>query len=163
MECNIQHSRHSLRLKNFDYSQAGMYFITIFSQGKLCLFGQVINNKMELNEAGEMLVEEWSLLSERFTGVVLHDFVVMPNHFHAILEFIEVHHSLGEIVGAFKSLSSNKYIFGVKVKGWPQFNSKLWQRNYYEHVIRNEKTYIDISEYIISNPIKWGDDKYYIL
>ncbi len=74
-----------------------------------------------------------------------------------------VHHTetVGDIVGAFKSISTNEYICGVKQKNWQRFDKKLWQRNYYEHIIRNEKSHRQISEYVKNNPSKWLDDTYY--
>ncbi len=113
------HHRRSIRLKGYDYSQAGLYFITICCQDRACLFGEIINGKMILNDAGKM-IEKW-----------------------------------------FKTMSTNEYIRGVKNLGWAPFNGKLWQRNYYEHIIRNEKSYKNISKYIKNNPIKWAENKFY--
>jgi putative transposase len=85
---NIHH-RRSIRLKGYDYSQAGLYFITICVQNRVCLFGDIIaNGEMILNDAGMMVKNEWWKLSDRFNNIELHDYVVMPNHFHAILEIV---------------------------------------------------------------------------
>ncbi len=201
---NIHH-RRSIRLKGYDYSQAGLYFITICCQNRECRFGDVVNGKMQLNDAGTMVEKEWLKLPERFKNIQLHDYVVMPNHFHAILEIVgatlEVaqndgnaqnehnaqnddnienvdnaqkgqpqgiaptdavkNKTVGDMVGAFQSIVTVEYIRGVKTLGWQSFNGKLWQRNYWEHIIRDEQSYQTISEYIINNPAKWTDDKFY--
>ncbi len=172
------HHRRSIRLKGYDYSQAGLYFITICVEKRECLFGTIINGEMHLNEAGVMVKTEWLKLNERFNNIALHEFVVMPNHFHAILEIVgaskkiaptdtttenstEVKNkTVGDMVGAFQSIVTVQYIRGVKNLGWTPFNGKLWQRNYYEHIIRNEKSYRNISNYILNNPLKWKEDKF---
>ncbi len=185
---NIHH-RRSIRLKGYDYSQAGLYFITICCQDRECRFGKIENGQMQLNDAGMMVENEWLKLSERFKNIQLHEYVVMPNHFHAILEIVgatlvvaqnddgtqkgqpqgiaptdtEKNKTVGEMIGAFQSIVTVEYIRGVKTLGWQPFNGKLWHRNYWEHIIRNEQSYQTISEYIINNPAKWTDDKFYKL
>jgi REP element-mobilizing transposase RayT len=220
---NIHH-RKSIRLKGYDYSQAGLYFITICCQDRACLFGHIENSEMVLNDAGKMVETEWLKLHERFNNIELHEFVVMPNHFHAILEIVgatlvvaqndvetqnghtaqndidasvgatlvvaqndvetqnghtaqndietqngqpqgiaPTSKTIGNMVGAFQSIVTVEYIRGVKTLGWQPFNGKLWQRNYYEHIIRNEQSHQTISKYIINNPSKWNDDKFYKL
>ncbi|MBK8443155.1 MAG: transposase [Sphingobacteriales bacterium] len=84
---NIHH-RRSIRLKGYEYSQAGLYFITICCQDRACLFGGVVKGEMILNDAGMMVENEWNQLHERFTNIQLHEYIVMPNHFHAILEIV---------------------------------------------------------------------------
>jgi len=179
--------RRSIRLPGYDYSQAGLYFITICTQGHVCLFGSIENGKMILNDAGRMIEQQWQALKSRFDRIKLHESIVMPNHFHGIVEFVGVPlvgtqnsgqsstvgqplisgqpqgiaPTIGTIVGAFKSVSTNKYIRGVQNNNWPRFDKKIWQRNYYEHIIRDEQSYHQISEYIQSNPLKWMDDTYY--
>jgi len=183
---DIHHSR-SIRLKGYDYSQAGLYFITICTQNRLCLFGEIENGEMILNDPGIMIEHQWQELIYCFDNIKLHEFIVMPNHFHGIIEFVRVPlvgtqnveqpptmgqpqtgqpqgiaPTVGDVVGAFKSLSTNEYIRGVKNNGWSRFNKKLWQRNYYEHIIRDEKSCYQIWEYVQTNPLKWQDDKYYV-
>lgn len=197
---NIHH-RRSIRLKGYDYSQAGLYFVTICVQHREHLLGEIENGKMILNDAGMMVETEWLKLQERFKNIRLHEYVVMPNHFHAILEIVNVveatlvvvqkeegqpqgiaptipvsptdngqpqggasttkNKTLGNILGAFQSIVTVEYIRGVKTLGWRPFDGKLWQRNYYEHIIRNEQSYQNISNYIINNPAKWTDDNFY--
>ena len=197
------HNRRSIRLKGYDYSQAGLYFITICVKNRTCLFGHIERKdapcghpKMILNDAGEMVYDEWNKLPERFPNIQLHEYIVMPNHFHAILEIVgatlvvaqnnKVEHRkgnpsgyqtekgqpqriaptinpriLGDMVGAFQSIVTVEYIRGVKTKNWHPFNKKLWQRNYWENIIRNEQSYNRISEYIFNNPENWKNDKLY--
>jgi len=246
------HHRRSIRLKGYDYAQAGLYFITICCQDRACLFGDVTvgadlrvcpaktntnanlrvcpdktntnadlsvcpdnEPKMILNDAGKMIEKWYHELQNKFPDIRCHEMVVMPNHFHCILEnagtvgaYLRVcpnktntnanlrvgpdnvittnnmdngnngtnendganeNDTKGEHVGSplhrvvqwFKTMTTNEYIRGVKTLGWQPFNGKLWQRNYYEHIIRNEQSYQTISEYIINNPSKWVDDKFY--
>ncbi len=176
-----KHHRRSIRIKGYDYSQDGLYYITVCAQNRICLFGKIDNGKMILNDVGKMLENEWLKLAERFKNIVLHEYVVMPNHCHAILEIVGaslvvapnngntqiigqpqgIAPTIGDIIGAFKSITTMEYIRGVKNGIWQPFNKKLWQRNYWdywEHIIRNEKSYIQISEYIINNPENWKND-----
>jgi hypothetical protein len=95
------HKRKSIRLKGYDYAQAGLYFITICVQNRECLFGHIENDEMILNDAGKMVQHEWEILPERFQNMELHEFVVMPNHFHGILEIV---------VGATLVVAPNKTI-----------------------------------------------------
>ena len=181
------HHRRSIRLKGYDYSQAGLYFITICTHNRLCIFGIIKNDEMILNDAGQMIETQWLKLTERFTGIHLCECVVMPNHFHGIIKLtvgaplvgaqnkanVQINAqpqsgqpqgiapTVGDIVGAFKSITTNQYIRGVKQNHWQRFDKKLWQRNYYEHIIRDEKSYLKISEYIKTNPSTWQGDTYY--
>ena len=188
-----KHHRRSIRLKGYDYSQLGFYFITICVQNREHLFGHIENGKMVLNDAGRMGENEWLNIPQRFKNVVLHEYIVMPNHFHCIVEMVETKPvgatlvvdpnknghpqgdaptgsapqgdaptenspTVGDIVGAFKSITTVNYISSVKDNDWKPFHNKLWQRNYYEHIIRNEQAYQNISQYIISNPKNWDND-----
>lgn len=177
-----KHHRRSIRLKGYDYSQAGLYFITLCCQHRACLFGQIHNGLMHLNDAGTMIRNEWIKLPERFTNITLHEYIVMPNHFHAIMEIVgatlvvdpnetgecNTHGQpqgiaptgkpVGDMVGAFESITTVEYIRGVKNNNWQTFDKKLWQRNYWEHIIRNEQSYLKISEYIVNNPANWNND-----
>lgn len=162
---NIHH-RHSIRLKGYDYAQSGLYFITICLQNRECLFGEIIGGEMILNDVGKMIETEWLNLKNRYDNIELHEFITMPDHFHGILEIIQpptptTQTTIGDMIGAFKSISTVKYIDGVKNLGWLPFNRKLWQRDYYEHIIRDEKAYQNISNYIVNNPAKWAKDKFH--
>ena len=154
--------RKELRLEGYDYSQKGYYFITVCVQDRLALFGEIEEGKMIANEAGAMINEAWLEIPKRFTSFVLHTFVVMPNHFHAIVE-IEGFGSrtLGECIGAFKSITTTRYIQGVRGSQWRSFEKRLWQRNYYEHIIRDQTSYEKFSEYNHNNPLQWTLDRFY--
>ena len=149
------------------------------------MFGNIVNGEMILNDAGKMADNEWVKIPERFTNVQLHEYMVMPNHFHAIMEIVGATlvvapnnasvipdngfvirdnesvddekgqpqgvaptkpKTVGDIVGAFQSIVTVEYIHGVKQLGWQWFNGKLWQRNYWEHIIRDEQSYRHISK-----------------
>ncbi|MFC3811332.1 hypothetical protein [Lacihabitans lacunae] len=281
------HNRRSIRLKGYDYSKAGLYFITICVQDHKMMFGEVIEGEMVLNDPGNMLETEWKKLKTRFPNIKLHEFIVMPNHFHGILEIVsateminqtvgstlvvdqinQIDHNdqidrkeqvnknekgnnyyygqpqgiaptyrtdkntknqrinptyntdkntenqgnnptyntdkntenqgnnptyntdkntenqeinptcrtkkntenqrinptiktVGDIIAAFKSITTVEYIRGVKKSGWKPFNRRVWQRNYYEIIMRTEQSYINISNYIVNNPRNWKEDKF---
>jgi len=187
---NIHH-RKSIRLKEYNYSQAGLYFITICCQNRICRFGNVVDGEMMLNEFGIVAYNEWVKLSERFSNFELDVFQIMPNHMHGIILLNDISVGAGvnpaqndlytqndgktndnnrttarvaptvsNIVGAYKSLVANGCLDIFKSQN--ETMGKLWQRNYYEHIIRNEKSYQTITEYIINNPAKWVDDKFYL-
>lgn len=177
------HRRRSLRLKDYDYAQAGTYFVTVCTQNRECLFGEVVEGEVQLNEIGRMVASVWQAIPDHYPHVVTDEFVVMPNHMHGILFFdhpavgaglvpalegsIDPNRAttrvaptmLGDVVGAFKSRATVGYIQGVKNCGWPPFAGRVWQRNYYEHVIRNEDDLARIREYIASNPLQWALDR----
>jgi putative transposase len=242
------HHRCSIRLKGYDYSKAGRYFVTICCQDRMCLFGRIENHEMTLNDAGKM-IDKWFLeIPLKFPDIAVGAYVVMPNHFHGIIINTGIQPAVcgdapvgadlcvrpendcirpendcirydndcirndndcirpendcirydndcirndndcirndndcirydiggehtainpGEHVGSplprvvqwFKTMTTNEYIRGVKNLNWERFNGKLWQRNYYEHIIRDEKSFIAISNYIIANPANWNNDE----
>ncbi len=147
-----KHHRRSIRLKGYDYSQEGMYFVTICTQHGRCLLTDTA--------VCEMIELWWKKLPEKFTAVVLDAFVIMPNHIHFIIAITKnVGVALGTIVQWFKTMSTNAYIRGVKEQGWQPFPGKLWQRNYYEQIIRNERHLTAVRQYIHNNPANWKADK----
>jgi putative transposase len=176
------HHRKSIRLKEYDYSLAGAYFVTICCHTKKSLFGSIVNEEILLSDFGEIANEEWLKLPERFFNIELNIFQVMPNHIHGIIVLYEpesrvtarVTPTVGNIIGAYKSLVTNKCLKLFKQKSFvgaglapalkkPTQNimGKIWQRNYYEHIIRNEKSYQEIYDYILYNPLNWKEDKYF--
>jgi len=176
--------RRSLRLKGYDYTCAGAYFVTICAQDQACLFGNIVDGGMCLNDAGHMLARLWNDIPARFVDVEIDTFVVMPNHVHGIIVLpdaanaaatrgattrvaptegnvgatLVVAPALGDVVAAFKSVTTVHYIRGVKTMAWPAFRRRLWQRNYYEHVVRDEKALDRIRRYIDENPARWAFD-----
>jgi len=188
------HHRKSIRLKNYDYSQTGLYFVTIVTQNREYLFGEIIDGEMILNDAGEAVKKCWDEIPLHYPHIKLYDFVVMPNHVHWIvgaeniplptenipplptgnipplptgnipsaqitnippLPPMQKNPPLGNIVRGFK----------IGVTKWFQKNRQIpigksiWQRNYWEHIVRNENEYQRIAQYIIDNPKKWALDK----
>jgi putative transposase len=156
-----KHHRRSIRLKGFDYSRLAVYFVTICVQNRECLFGNISQNQMLLNDAGKMVSDDWLSLPARFPSVILDEFIVMPNHFHGII-YISPNSldrpTLGRIIGAFKSITNNNYMTGVNIQNWQPFNKRLWQRNYYEHIVRDDSALEKIQGYIQNNPATWQID-----
>ncbi|WP_373766596.1 transposase [Glaesserella sp.] len=151
--------RKIIRLQHYDYSQVGLYFITICVQDRLCVLSNIRDEQYILTSAGRM-VEYWYLeIASHFSGVRCLDYIIMPNHIHFIL-FIEkgLSHSLFKIIQWFKTITTNHYIKNVKENNWQPFNKKLWQRSYYEHIIRNEQSYLQICDYMRNNPYSWKND-----
>ena len=161
-----RHDRPSIRLKGYDYAEPGAYFVTVCSRDHACLFGHVVNGEMHLNEAGLIVRSVWDELPDRFPGMESDAFVVMPNHIHGIIAFVGAGlalptgkgaassaRTLADVVRAFKSLSA------IQVNRRLMRSGSLWQRNYYEHVARNEQELMAIREYIQANPARWDDDE----
>ncbi len=211
------HKRRSIRLKDYDYSSPGAYFVTICTKNRECLFGHIEGDAMVVNDAGRMMESVWNDLPNHYANISLDAFVVMPNHVHGIIIINDgvrfpVHggsckggtseggstkggletrpysecinkndvgagfkpaldiqaddinragfkpaptknHGLPEIVRGFKTYSAKKINKSSNTPGLP-----LWQRNYYDHIIRNEKSLEETREYIVSNPLKWDND-----
>jgi REP element-mobilizing transposase RayT len=161
------HHRCSIRLQGYDYSQAGAYYVTIVTDGREMLFGAVVDGEMKLNEFGEIISEKWQWLETQYEYVELGEWVVMPNHLHGILVIYDdgrggsrsaptapiKRKPLGGLIGAFKTVST-KHINLL----WDTEGQVIWQRNYYEHIIRNEPEMDRITRYIESNPSAWMDD-----
>lgn len=176
------HRRKLLRLPHYDYSQNGAYFITICTKDRAHAFGKIENGKMIKNELGKIAEEEFLKTQEMRENTVIDSFVLMPNHVHAIViinnsvgaycntplqtiqtnnvslqkrTFTSPKNNLGSVVRGFKTAVTTR----AKKLGFLHFS---WQRNYYEHIIRNEKSFEKISEYIQYNPKKWEDDMFFI-
>ena len=245
------HKRRSIRLKGYDYSQAGLYFVTICCKNRIHFYGEIINGEMILNDAGKMIAKWYYELENKFPDIKCHEMIIMPNHMHFIIENLGIiknvradlrvcptesnkhnpilgehnpilgernpilgkhnpilgeqesnllgnqksnklgasqcdklgnqksnklgernpilgEHNpiLGEHIGSplhavvqwFKTMSTNEYIRNVKSNNWKRFDGTLWQRNYWEHIIRNENSFQKIADYIKSNPQNWKND-----
>ncbi len=188
------HHRRSIRLPGYDYSQAGTYYVTIVTWQRECLFGEVVNDVMQLNKAGKIVQWEWENLAQSFKFVELGIAQVMPNHFHGILSFRDVGAnrsgvtnelagqnpssnsvpsgldgsplpmptmprgpkaaSLGAVIGQFKSRVTKRLWKIPELAGIP-----IWQRNYYERILRNEREMDAVWRYIEANPVNWGQDE----
>lgn len=185
-----KHHRRSIRLRGYDYTQAGAYFVTIVTHGREPFFGDVANGGMQLSAYGRVAATMWQRIPRHFPHVQLDEWIVMPNHVHGIIvivgggdafsvgrsDDVATAHgepiivfkvpdeecvaptgpppgSLGAIVGNFKSVTSRRVNRMRKTPGTP-----LWQRNYHEHIIRNERELNGIRQYIHDNPARWLDD-----
>jgi len=166
-----KYHRRSIRLKDYDYSQTGAYFITICTNNNKCIFGSVEDGAMRLNKYGVIVKNEWLKTAELRLNVVLDEYVVIPNHFYGIIMVVDdcrgtarraptverfskpVPNSLPTIVRSFKSAVTKRI---NEMRG--KCEIPIWQRNYYEHVIRNEDKLNEIRQYIQNNPLGWHLD-----
>ena len=208
----MPHNRQSVRLRDFDYSQHGVYFVTICTKNHECYFGEIIDNVVHLNPSGDMIQSIWNELPQYYNGIEVDEFILMPNHIHGIIKILDSRDigqanadsgqvcrksgqaqgpaptgmndivgatprgcpgtprgcpvtprgcpfSLPDVVHRFKTLTTRRYINGVIEQGWMPFFKRLWQRNYYEHVIRNETELSRIREYIRNNPLKGNHEE----
>jgi len=168
-----KYHRKSIRLKGYDYTKAGAYYVTIVAYQRECLFGEIMNGEMLLNEFGNIANECWCSIPEHFPHVELGAYVVMPNHIHGIIVINDpvypvgathasplrdtskphgpIPGSLGAIVGSFKSAVTRRIRGESDIYG-------VWQRNYFEHIIRNDVDFQRITEYIKFNPKNWDND-----
>ena len=173
------HHRRSIRLCDYDYAGEGFYFVTICVHDCRALFGSITDGTIHLNDAGRMVEEEYRRLPNRYPHVICHEYVVMPNHFHAIIQITNddaspvgagfacpndtpsdrvqggqtpplQRHTLGQIIGYFKYQTTKRI----------NLSTRLWQRNYYEHIIRDQHSHDEIVAYILENPLHWLDDEY---
>ena len=162
-----KHHRDSIRLKGHNYYSEGFYFITICTEGRKCLFGTIVNGKMVLNDYGKIVDNEWkNTIKIRNDDVVLHEYIIMPNHIHAIIQIRRgVSHTPNEISHTPNEVSHTPFqspskTLGAIVRGFKgavskQIGKSIWQRNYYESIINDDKAFENISKYIRNNPVKW--------
>lgn len=159
-------NRRSIRLKNYDYSSAGAYFVTVCVNERWNLFGGIENGKMALSAAGEVARFTWNDLTRHNANILLDEFIIMPNHMHGIIIIKDSvgagskpapTHGLPEIVRQFKTFSAKRINQTRKISG-----RSVWQRNYYEHIVRDDTDLNRIREYIVNNPVKWLEDEYYV-
>lgn len=153
-----KHHRRSIRLKGFDYTRKGAYYITIVTHQREHLFGEVVNGEMQLNRFGLVAKQQWEKLARRFKHVELIAFVIMPASRRAPTDHTEkfgkpVKGSIPTIVRSYKSAVALRINLMRGTKGLP-----VWQSNYYEHVIRDEKDLQAKYDYIVGNPLNWKND-----
>jgi putative transposase len=191
-----KHHRRSIRLKGYDYSTEGAYFITICTQHRACVLGEIVDGIMQPSPAGVMVAHWWLELNQKFSTLRTDEFIVMPNHFHGVITIHYPYQNVtppspptdmnggvgddsptleeGEHIGSplrvdrvsmarmvqwFKTMTTNEYIRGVKKQGWEPFDKRLWQRNYYEHIIRDQSAMQYIRHYVRNNPKSWQTDQ----
>ena len=170
------HQRRSIRLQGYDYTQAGAYFVTLCAHNRERLFGEIVDGTVRLNNLGEIVAEQWLQTGVLRQEITLDTWVVMPNHFHGIVMIVDadlrggrgtarraptverfgqpVPGSLSTIVRSFKSAATKRINQARSTPGAP-----VWQRNYWEHVVRNETDLHELRQYICSNPLSWVLDK----
>ena len=172
------HHRRSIRLAGYDYAQAGAYYVTIVTWQREFLFGGIVNGEMRLNRHGKIAEECWQLIPKHFPDVELGAYVIMPNQVHGIIMIndtdknrvatnsqpVGASHdtplrprgvssgSLGAIIGSFKSAVTKRIGRELNETG-------IWQRSFYEHIIRNDKEFANIQAYVINNPVLWDEDE----
>jgi putative transposase len=172
----MMHNRRSIRLKGYDYSKSGAYFVTLCTRNRACLFGDIVEGEMRLNQFGRVVADEWGSSSVIRQAIASDLFVVMPNHVHGILvaDTIPVgairesplheppermtmqqrrNMALSKWIGRFKMISAKRI---NQLRGTP--GVPVWQRNYYEHIVRDEDDMGRIREYIAHNPARWAHD-----
>ena len=178
------HHRRSIRLRAYDYARPGLYFVTLCTRNRECLFGEVVDDEPFLNDAGFMAAQCWRWLTAQYPRVQMDDWVVMPNHLHGIVAItadcgeargtavgtqggsrtaptrlttrsnLTTPKPLGRLIGAFKTVSTRRI---NDVRGTP--GATVWQRNYYEHVIRDDRDLDRIRRYVANNPSSWPRDE----
>ena len=179
--------RRSIRLREYDYAQAGSYFVTIVTRERACLFGEIVDGEMRPNQFGHIVRATWDELADHYPGVEGDAFVARPNHVHGIIMLADdgggvidvgagfkpalgvvagpnsvraglnpapTRRGLPEIIRGFKTFSARRINELRDTSGAP-----VWQRNYYEHVVRGENELSRIREYILNNPLQWDMDR----
>ncbi len=175
-----KHHRRSIRLKGYDYSLAAAYFITICAYERECLFGEITDGVMQLNEIGQIVADEWERSPEIRPEIELDNWIIMPNHIHGIFVICESANDVAVgandvAVGAngrsplpirMKPRSLSSFVSGFKSATTRRINltrnapgTSVWQRNYYDHIIRNESSLQNIRQYICNNPLSWEVDQ----
>lgn len=175
------YTRKNIRLDGYDYSAAGAYFITICTQNMKCLFGDIVNSKMQLNESGIIVENIWHGLPNHFPNVVLDEFAIMPNHFHGIIGLSNIalgvgagsprpdHRTTVMAPGAetapLRSVKLGQIVAYLKYQSTKLTNElhktpgvRIWQRGYHDRVIRDENELFETRKYILENPLKWSLD-----
>jgi putative transposase len=148
--------RRSIRLKGYDYTSCGMYFMTICTHDRHNLFSDIINDELHLNIFGNIVDRHWLNLSKYHSHIDLDEYTIVPNHLHGIVTIVESSAnsaSIAEIIRGFKTFSAREINKHRQLRGVP-----VWQRNYFDRVIRTEKELENIRQYIINNPQNWHTD-----
>jgi putative transposase len=161
--------RKSPRLKNYDYSQSGAYFVTICTEGRQHLFGEVENSAMQISQTGQLCIEHWDDLPKHFPSIELDGFVVMPNHVHGILLLTEhpvgttsmqsarptKRPKLGTVIATYKA-AVTRHVHRLNL-----LEGQIWQDRYNDHIIRNERSLNYVRNYVATNPERWEQDTFY--
>ncbi len=174
--------RKNIRLKSWDYSSDGAYFVTICTKDRENFFGEIVDGEMMLNEIGLMVEKWWKKIEEKYETVTLDNFIIMPNHIHGIIIIYNVgadpcvgpdekifikqnrqKHgavpTVSSMVQWFKTMAANEYLKKVKNNQWPVFDGKIWQRSFHDRIIRNKDEFLAFQKYILENPRRWEEDQ----
>jgi putative transposase len=167
MNGRIKKERKRLRLKEYDYSQPGAYFVTICTKDRVQRFGEIVDGEMRANDMATVVQSCWNDLPNHYLNVELDAFVIMPNHVHGIVVILDnpvgatyasplqsSNNTLGDVVGSFKSAVAKRINEIQNTPGAP-----FWQRGYYDHIIRDDRSLTQIREYIANNPLRWVSDE----
>ncbi len=164
-------NRKSLRLPNCDYTQTGAFFITMITKNRECLFGSVFQSEIRLSPLGNIVNDVWQSIPLHFPQATVNHFVIMPNHIHGIISMAGARHmpqqnfeqfgkpvsgSIPTIIRSFKSEVTRRFNILRNSPG-----GKVWQRNFYERVIRDEEEFQKLSDYILANPLNWHEDQHF--
>lgn len=155
--------RNSLRYPGYDYASPGGVFVTIVTHNRQHLFGEIRDAEPALTPAGLAVERRWHQVPDRFPGVMIDAFMVMPDHIHGILVIgardADEMPTAGEIVRWFKAMVLSDYSIGVRDNAWHPYNGRLWQRGFHDHIIRGERDLMLIRQYIDANPARWCDNQ----
>ena len=167
---NDDNRNRNMRLQNWDYRWAGSYFITICTYNKGHFFGKIINEKMQLSHAGVIANLLWFEIKNHSKGVELGEFIVMPNHIHGILELTQFRKTDKESNGSHRYQNIGKNSVSSIILGYKSAVTKHcnrlqydfgWQSKFYDHVIKHQSAYDNISNYIKNNPKNWKEDDFF--
>jgi REP element-mobilizing transposase RayT len=174
MPAYFEHARRSIRLPSFDYTTPGAYFVTICTYQRECLLGEIMKGEMRVNEIWRIIWDCWNQIPKHFPNTITDEFVVMPNHIHGIIRIIDTAYGRGTACRAPTTERFGKPVIGsipTIVRGFKSAVTKrvnemnplfgpVWQRNYYERIIRSDAELDAVRQYIRDNPRKWEEDEY---
>ncbi len=156
-----------LRLRGHDYADSHTYFVTLCTEHRTCLFGSISQGVLEHSPAG-LVIDSWlAMVPGWFPGVLLDAFVIMPNHAHMIISInsdpgVTERRHLSTIIQWLKTKTTYDYILGVRMEDWPPFDGRLWQRGYYDRIVRSDRELQRFRRYIADNPQRWSEDENYV-
>lgn len=142
--------RKKIRLKDYDYTQEKMYFITICTKNRIETLGKIREEDIKLTMEGEIVKQNISKLEGIYKNIKIDEYIIMPNHIHILL-----------LINYKNGTTISKIIKHLKTNISREIKYSIWQKSFYEHIIRNEKEYLKIKEYIKNNVINWQSDKYF--
>ena len=155
-----EYRRKRARMPGHDYSQPGTYFVTLCTESRKQLFGNVVNGEMVPSEIGSMVGSEWRSLPRLIPGVNVDALMFMPDHLHGVIMLgvdpnILVLPKLGDVVRYFKGRSTNRYLANIRERNWPPLNRRLWQQRFHDRIVRSDEELERIRAYIESYPYRW--------